>query len=84
MLMMIQKVFYGGLGLKSLAIAGWDLDAREHLALWPLVLLFFAMGIASPYWMKAIDTAGTAISEDYRPTPTTALVPEITTQGGQR
>ena len=58
MLWMIQRVFYGGFGLKSERVAGWDLDAREHVALWPLVAVFLAMGVASPYWTRAIDTFG--------------------------
>jgi NADH-quinone oxidoreductase subunit M len=62
MLWMIQRVFYGAFGIKSKAIAGWDLDAREHIALWPLVALFLAMGVASPYWTRAIDTFGKANS----------------------
>lgn len=64
MLWMIQRVFYGELGLKSRSIAGWDLDAREHLALWPLAVLFLVMGVASPYWMKAIDVAGASLSQE--------------------
>ena len=31
---------------------GWDLNAREHLALWPMVALFVIMGVASPYFMQ--------------------------------
>jgi hypothetical protein len=58
MLRMIQRVFYCDLGSKPQAIAGWDLDTREHLALWPVVALFLAMGLASPLWMRAIDTFG--------------------------
>ena len=58
MLRMIQRVFYCELGPKPQAVAGWDLDAREHLALWPVVALFLAMGLASPLWMRAIDTYG--------------------------
>jgi len=62
MLWMIQRVFYGGLGIKSETVAGWDLDAREHIALWPLVALFLAMGVVSPLWTKAIDSFGKANS----------------------
>jgi NADH-quinone oxidoreductase subunit M len=62
MLWMIQRVFYGGFGIKSETVAGWDLDAREHIALWPLVALFLAMGVCSPYWTRAIDTFGKANS----------------------
>jgi NADH-quinone oxidoreductase subunit M len=43
-------------------VAGWDLDAREHLVLWPVVALFLAMGLFSPLWMRAIDTCGAAMS----------------------
>ncbi|MBS1823279.1 MAG: NADH-quinone oxidoreductase subunit M [Acidobacteria bacterium] len=63
MLWMIQKVFYGELGPRSESITAPDLSAREHLALWPLVALFLFMGIASPIFMKAINTAGTRIAE---------------------
>jgi NADH-quinone oxidoreductase subunit M len=55
MLSMIQRVFYSDLGRKPEKVAGWDLDAREHLALWPMVALFLVMGLASPIWLKAID-----------------------------
>jgi NADH-quinone oxidoreductase subunit M len=55
MLGMIQRVFYGSLGLRPEEVSGWDLKPREHLELWPLALLFLIMGIFSPYWTKAID-----------------------------
>ena len=58
MLRMVQRVFYCDVGPKPQAVAGWDLDAREHIALWPMVALFLAMGLASPLWMRAIDTYG--------------------------
>ncbi len=87
MLTMIQRVFYGEPGLKSESVAGWDLDAREHLALWPMVALFLAMGIASPLWTRAIDGfttatihAPAALPMD-SPSPSTAA---MTHEGGQR
>jgi NADH-quinone oxidoreductase subunit M len=58
MLSMVQRVFYADLGNAPRTTVGWDLDAREHLALWPLVALFLAMGVASPIWMRAIDGYG--------------------------
>ena len=56
---MIQRVFYGKLGVRPDEVPGWDLTAREHLELWPFAALFLAMGVASPFWMRAIDTYGT-------------------------
>ena len=56
LLWMIQRVFYGSLGARPDEVPGWDLTAREHLELWPFAALFLAMGIASPFWMRAIDT----------------------------
>jgi NADH-quinone oxidoreductase subunit M len=63
MLWMIQRLFYGNIGHKIENTAALDLTPREHLALWPLALLFLIMGIVSPYWMRAIDAAGTAIAD---------------------
>jgi NADH-quinone oxidoreductase subunit M len=60
MLWMIQRVFYGGLGHRPGEVKGYDLVAREHIALWPLIALFLVMGVASPLWMRAIDSFGTA------------------------
>jgi NADH-quinone oxidoreductase subunit M len=81
MLMMIQKIFYGNLGLKPRSsTAAWDIDTREHLALWPLVAVMLAMGVASPYWMRAIDPAGVALSKGAPPIVNAAATPE----GGQK
>jgi NADH-quinone oxidoreductase subunit M len=63
MLWMIQRVFYGNLGLRSEEVTGWDLSAREHIELWPLAALFLIMGVASPLWMRAIDTYGTLTAD---------------------
>ncbi|GAC1359066.1 MAG: NADH-quinone oxidoreductase subunit M [Acidobacteriaceae bacterium] len=62
MLSAIQRVFYGESGLLPAEVNGWDINSREHAALWPLVALFLAMGVASPLWMRAIDTAGTSLA----------------------
>jgi NADH-quinone oxidoreductase subunit M len=59
LLWMIQRIFYGSLGARPDEVSGWDLCAREHLELWPLAALFLIMGVASPLWMRAIDTYGT-------------------------
>ena len=60
---MIQRVFYGALGLRPEEVPGWDLDAREHIELWPLVVLFLVMGVFSPYWTKAIGPYSAEIAE---------------------
>ncbi|NYF80211.1 complex I subunit 4 family protein [Granulicella arctica] len=91
MLVMIQRLFYGNLGRIPQSTTGWDLDAREHLALWPMVALFLAMGVASPFWLRAIDNTGTEIAMHvFEATPApSAITPEATllqnqNQGGQR
>jgi NADH-quinone oxidoreductase subunit M len=63
MLWMIQRVFYGDLNFNTAEVAAPDLSAREHLALWPLVTLMLLMGVASPFWMRAIDIAGTGLAD---------------------
>jgi NADH-quinone oxidoreductase subunit M len=62
MLWMIQRVFYGELNFNTADVPAPDLDAREHMALWPMVAIMLLMGVASPIWMRAIDTAGTALA----------------------
>jgi len=63
MLWMIQRVFYGEPEPKQHHVAVKDLDGREHVALWPMVVLMLVMGVASPYWMRAIDTAATHLAQ---------------------
>jgi NADH-quinone oxidoreductase subunit M len=62
MLLMIQRVFYGYLGVVSEDVAPRDLNAREHLALWPFVALFLLMGLASPLFLKTIDVNGSQMA----------------------
>ena len=86
MLRMIQRVFYCDVGPRPQAVAGWDLDAREHLALWPMVALFLAMGLFSPLWMRAIDTYGVAVSSSTAATAAAlpSASPQITVGGARR
>src|ERR1700749_4506691 len=63
MLWMIQRVFYGDLNDNTGDVPAPDLDAREHLALWPMAALMLLMGVASPIWMRAIDGAGTGLAQ---------------------
>ena len=55
MLWMVQRVFYGPESPMVHQSAAPDLRAREHLALWPMAVLMLVMGVASPYWIRAID-----------------------------
>ncbi len=48
MLWMIQRVFYGDLNDNTADVPAPDLDAREHLALWPMVALMLLMGVVLP------------------------------------
>jgi NADH-quinone oxidoreductase subunit M len=92
MLTMIQRVFYSHVGPKANAIEGWDLSAREHIALWPMLALFLVMGVAPNIWLRAIDSAATRMANQGRAavatTPglpgqlTSASAPRIT-GGGQ-
>ncbi len=90
MLWTIQRIFYGKLGHRTGDLPTRDLDGREHLALWPIVALMFAMGVASPYWMRAIDSAGTSIAQQPAQTAPSssmkieAITNSIPTEGGQR
>ncbi len=40
-----------------------DITLREKFCVVPLVIMALIMGLASPYWMKAIDPASKAINE---------------------
>ena len=62
-LSMIQRVFYGELGLRSEEVPGYDLNGREHATLWPFMALFLLMGLFSPYWMRSIDNYATLTAD---------------------
>jgi NADH-quinone oxidoreductase subunit M len=60
LLTMIQRVFYGNLGMRSSEIRPADLSLREHAMLWPLVALFLVIGVASPIFTRALDPIAAA------------------------
>ena len=62
MLWMIQRVFYGDLNDNTADVRASDLDRPRAPRPLALVALMLFMGVASPYWMRAIDTAGVLIA----------------------
>ena len=76
-LTMIQRVFYTELGPRVTSVKGWDLDGREHLALWPMALLFLVMGIAPTIWLRAINTAATPMASQTTVVQSDTLVGQV-------
>ena len=56
MLWLYQRTFYGEITVEVNRELP-DVSLREQIAVWPMAVLAFIMGVASPYWMKAIDPA---------------------------
>ncbi|HWX54119.1 MAG TPA: NADH-quinone oxidoreductase subunit M [Verrucomicrobiae bacterium] len=78
LLLMYQRVFYGPITHdenRSLA----DIDTRERISLWPVAIMALVMGVASPYWMKTIDTA---VAKNIKQVVQPASV--VTAAGGQK
>jgi NADH-quinone oxidoreductase subunit M len=57
MLWLAQRIFYGQQSSLVSERPHLDLGVREQLTLWPMAILMVVMGVASPYWIKAIDGA---------------------------
>ena len=55
MLGFIQRVFYGPESMMVTERVAPDFSPREHILLWPMAVLMLAMGVASPFWIRAID-----------------------------
>lgn len=55
MLSMIQRIFYGPQSAMVTERPTRDFFAHEHILLWPTAALMIAMGVASPFWIRAID-----------------------------
>jgi NADH-quinone oxidoreductase subunit M len=55
MLWMIRRIFYSSQSGMVTDLNVADLGFREHLAVWPMAILMLVMGVASPFWIRAID-----------------------------
>jgi NADH-quinone oxidoreductase subunit M len=88
MLWMAQRIFYGQQSTLVSERPHLDLGAREQLTLWPMAILMVVMGVASPYWMKAIDGAMSGLANPPAAqiaAPATAASPSAPgPQGGAR
>ncbi|HEV2275779.1 MAG TPA: NADH-quinone oxidoreductase subunit M [Acidobacteriaceae bacterium] len=73
MLGLVQNVFYAGESEMVREERRPDLGFREQAALWPAALLMLAMGIASPWWMRAIDEAAGRLAQPAVQTSAAAL-----------
>jgi NADH-quinone oxidoreductase subunit M len=63
MLGLVQKIFYGP---QSQLVSGRtvpDVVAREGFALIPATVLMLVLGVASPYWIKAINGAVSGLAQ---------------------
>jgi NADH-quinone oxidoreductase subunit M len=57
MLWMVQRVFYRAESGMVTDLAVTDVGFREQIAVWPMAIVMLVMGVASPYWIRAIDGA---------------------------
>jgi NADH-quinone oxidoreductase subunit M len=62
MLWMVQRVFYGSESGMVADLKVADVGFREQIAVWPMAVLMLVMGVASPYWIRAIDDAVVKLS----------------------
>ncbi len=89
MLWLVQRVFYGPTSSLVGGKGAPDLLFHEALALWPVAILMFIMGVASPLWIRAIDptvtalvgtigsfTASTAMAAQAAPSPSASIPAE--------
>ncbi len=64
MLLLIQKVFFGPESHLVASHPHSDIVAREGFALVPAAVLMLVLGVASPYWIRTIDTAVSRLAQN--------------------
>ena len=62
MLWMVQRVFYGSESGMVTDLTVADVGFREQVAVWPMAVIMLVMGVASPYWIRAIDEAAVQLT----------------------
>jgi len=64
LLWMYQRIFYGDVtNPKNKTLR--DLDAREQVSLWPLVVASLVMGVAPMLWLHSIDPSVSAALKQF-------------------
>ncbi|MGB7137594.1 MAG: NADH-quinone oxidoreductase subunit M [Acidobacteriaceae bacterium] len=76
MLWAVQRIFYGQQSSLIVNRTAADLNAREQITLWPMAVLMLVMGLASPYWIKAIDGAMSGLAGNAPPAVTAMQTPQ--------
>jgi NADH-quinone oxidoreductase subunit M len=89
MLWMVQRVFYSKPSTSVAALSPTDVNWRERAAVWPTIALMIAMGVASVFWMHAIDLSVPGMAPDkvslgVTVTPTSAYATLNPTRGMTR
>lgn len=86
MLWMVQRVFYGAPSASTGSPAPADVSWRERAAVWPTIALMIALGVASTFWMRAIDTTvpGLAPAANTSTTANQAQVAGLARTGSSR
>jgi NADH-quinone oxidoreductase subunit M len=74
MLWMVQRIFYGPQSSMVSSKPAGDLNFRELVTLWPMAVLMLVMGVASPYWIKAIEGAVSGLANSQ----TTSVMQTVT------
>ena len=64
MLWLYQRTFFGTVKVEANRNLR-DLSGRERMCLVPLAVMALVMGVASPWWMKAIDPSAKAINQGH-------------------
>ena len=62
MLWLIQRIFYGPQKAIAPQFDFGDLNSREKAALWPAIFFMLWMGVASPLWLRVIESVPQAVT----------------------